>query len=143
MNEIQSLNEIHSTCHSGPLLVEIKFIYPTIRKTRLAGVPCWLCCMCELSMSDSTDRCCDQASAPGKPFKATRAAKDEQYRKLRQGWKEGISLTDEITWDVYKLKPQGRLVHHSLLFTSGSSPCQGFTIELHVIDDQVVSSVCD
>ncbi len=79
-------------------------------------------------MSCSNCECC----AKGEAIEASQELKDMFVRQLRA---QPYSKITE--WDVYKLKPTGMFKHHSLFFTPRSSPGDGFTAEIRVVDGKV------
>ncbi len=66
-------------------------------------------------------------------MEASKELKDMLVEKLR-----AKPYSQNTSWDVYKLKPSGMFKHHSLFFTPRSSPGDGFTAEIRVIEGKVV-----
>ncbi len=66
-------------------------------------------------------------------MEASKELKDKFIEHLR-----AKPYSQNTSWDVYKLKPSGMFKHHSLFFTPRSSPGDGFTAEIRVVNGQVI-----
>lgn len=66
-------------------------------------------------------------------MKSNKEIKDKIVKNL-----SAMPYFRNTSWDVYKLKPSRMFKHHSLFFTPSSSPGDGFTVEIRVVNGKVV-----